>query len=134
MNEITILYIEDNPPNVVVVERIVESLGYGLRVATNATDGMALAFELHPNLILMDVSLPDIDGLTATRQLRADPRTEKIPIVAVTANAMVGDREKCLEAGCNEYLSKPVQVKSLSQVIRQFTAENGSAANGLAAD
>src|SRR5215813_14064726 len=92
----SILYIEDNPSNVIVVQRIIESMGGTLIVATNATDGLNIAFKTPPDIILMDISLPDIDGLTATGMLRANPLTTHIPIIAVTASAMVGDRERCL--------------------------------------
>jgi two-component system, cell cycle response regulator DivK len=117
---ISILYIEDNPSNVIVVERIVESIGGKLSVAYNATDGLEMAFKYLPDLILMDISLPDMDGLTATGILRTNPLTANTPIIALTASAMVGDRERCLAAGCNEYVAKPLQVKTLVTVLNNF--------------
>jgi len=117
---VNILYIEDNPPNIIVVERIIESLGGKLDVAMNARDGLKMAYTMHFDLILMDISLPDIDGLTATRELRSNPNTAQIPIIAVTASAMVGDRERCLNAGCTDYIAKPLQVKTLSAILKQY--------------
>ena len=117
---ITVLYVEDNPPNVIVVERIVESLGYRLIAATDGTSGLEMALKEKPDLILMDISLPDISGLTVTAQIRADPVMGQVPIIAVTANAMVGDREKCLAAGCNEYLSKPLRLNIVVNTLKQY--------------
>jgi CheY-like chemotaxis protein len=122
MGTTLILYIEDNPSNVIVVERILESLNYQLLVATNALTGIDLAASKQPNLILMDVGLPDIDGLTATRMLRENPQTADIPIIAVTASAMQGDREKCIEAGCNDYIAKPLQIKPFVKVLSKFVS------------
>src|SRR5258708_35448928 len=118
VESILVVYIEDNPANVVVVEPIVESLGYKLLVAPNATQGLEMIARECPNIILMDISLPDIDGLTATGMLRAREESKHIPIIAVTANAMAGDREKCLASGCNDYIAKPFQVKTLLTSIK----------------
>jgi two-component system, cell cycle response regulator DivK len=120
-----VLYIEDNPPNVTVVARVMESLGYDLIVATNAKDGLLIAFQDHPDLILMDVGLPDMDGLTATRHLRAQEETHYIPIIAITASAMVGDRERCIEAGCDDYIAKPFQVKTLVDTLNRCLEKFG---------
>jgi two-component system cell cycle response regulator DivK len=123
MTPVTILYIEDNAPNVTVVERIIESMGHQLIVATNARDGLDIVFRDKPDIILMDISLPDMDGLTATKLIRADAVMGNVPIIAVTANAMVGDREKCLEAGCNEYLQKPIMLKTLVNALKPYVTE-----------
>src|SRR5262249_2590842 len=123
---ITILYVEDSPANVLVVERIVEHLGYRLLVATDGTTGLEMALREKPDLILMDISLPDISCLTVTAQVRADPLMGRVPIIAVTANAMVGDREKCLAAGCNEYLSKPLLMGTLVKALKHFLPEKAT--------
>jgi CheY-like chemotaxis protein len=121
----SILYIEDNPPNVAVVERVTENLGYTLHVAINATEGLQMLYTLRPDLVLMDIGLPDIDGLTATRQIRADHIWKDLPVIAITASAMVGDREKCLEAGCSDYLAKPFQVKDLMNIFNKWLPLGG---------
>jgi two-component system cell cycle response regulator DivK len=117
---LTILYVEDNPSNVTVVERVVDSLGYRLLLAADGQSGLDVARTELPNLILMDVGLPDMTGLEVTTILRGEEATRDIPIVAITAHAMNGDRERCLEAGCNEYLAKPFQVRELTGMIRMF--------------
>jgi CheY-like chemotaxis protein len=117
---INILYVEDNPPNVVVIERIIESLGGKLSVATTGREGIKMAFGQHFDLILMDISLPDIDGLTITRELRSNVNLAHVPIIAITASAMVGDRERCLEAGCTDYIAKPLQVKQVIALLKQY--------------
>lgn len=118
----TILYIEDNPSNVLVVDRIVESLGHRLVVATNAHDGMEMLLKDRPDLVLMDVGLPDLDGLTATQQIRTHAGMDTLPIIAVTASAMTGDRERCLEAGCDDYIAKPFQMRTLIDMLRRYLA------------
>jgi len=116
----TILYVEDNESNIVVVERVAASMGIKLVVARNGQDGLTMAHSEMPNLILMDIGLPDIDGIEATKLLREASDTHFIPIIAVTAHAMNGDREQCLAAGCDEYLSKPFQVGALKKILDQF--------------
>lgn len=118
--QLTILYVEDNPSNVIVVDRIVESLGHKLLVAVNGGEGINMAFEHRPDVILMDINLPDIDGLTATKRIRENPDMQNVPIIAITARAMTGDREKCLAAGCNEYLAKPFQVNMLVDILKRM--------------
>jgi CheY-like chemotaxis protein len=122
----TILYAEDNPSNVAVVQKIARNLGCDLLVAPDGQTALDIARNQRPHLILMDIGLPDLDGLEVTRMLRLEQATHNTPVVAVTAHAMNGDREKCLNAGCNEYLSKPYLVKDLSAVIQKFleTGEN----------
>lgn len=116
----SILYVEDNPSNIIVVERIVESLGYQLLLAQDGQTGLSMARSELPSLILMDVGLPDMTGLEVTGILRGEDATRNIPIIAVTAHAMNGDRERCLAAGCNEYLSKPFKVKELTNMIQLY--------------
>ena len=116
-----VLYVEDNASNIVVVERVCEHLKLPLRVVSNATDAIASVLEAPPCLILMDVSLPDVDGLAATRLIRSlrEPLAQ-IPIIAITASAMVGDRERCLAAGCNDYLAKPFTVRALVDILQTY--------------
>lgn len=119
-----ILYVEDNASNVIVVSRIAESLGVELKAVSDAISMFASLSEQLPMLILLDISLPDIediDGLTAARMIREKPSPlSEIAIVAVTANAMEADRERCLEAGCNDYLAKPFRVSELTSVIKRY--------------
>jgi len=116
-----VLYVEDNDSNIVVVKRVCEHLKLPLRVVGNATDAIASVLEAPPSLILMDISLPDVDGLAATRLIRSlrEPLA-RIPIIAITASAMVGDRERCLAAGCNDYLAKPFTVRALVDILQTY--------------
>ncbi len=122
-----ILYIEDNPLNMRLVQKILKSVGYDMIPATDGLTGVALAASELPDLILMDVNLPDIDGLDATSRLKASPDLNWIPVVAVTANAMHGDRERCLAAGCDGYIAKPVTKVELINTINYFVNTNTSA-------
>jgi CheY-like chemotaxis protein len=96
---------------------------YEIFEAADGQEGIAMAERLRPDLILMDLSLPLIDGWQATSTLKADARTSDIPIVAISAHAMVGDEEKALQAGCNAYLSKPVDFNELDRVVRQYLGD-----------
>lgn len=108
-----ILLIEDNEMNLDMLSRRLERKGFDVIIAMDGAKGVDLAHEEQPDLILMDMSLPVMDGWEATRQLKADNETQAIPIVALTAHAIAGDREKCLAAGCDEYESKPVKFPRL---------------------
>src|SRR2546421_2734613 len=112
-----ILYIEDTENNRILVTRRLEKKGYRVLTAENAEQGLALARAERPHLILMDMGMPDIDGWTATRQLRADPRLNHIPVIALTAHAMQGDREKAIAAGCDDYETKPFDFPRLFEKI-----------------
>ncbi len=114
-----ILCVEDNPQNLRLVRKILKHQGYEVLEALDGNSGMRLAEEEAPDLILMDVNLPDMDGLEATRQIKAKPTIKHIPIIALTANAMYGDAEKCLEAGCDGYVAKPVSRKGLLDVVTE---------------
>ena len=118
----TVLYIEDNRDNRMLVRRILMASDYDFQVveADNARTGIEMAQESPPDLILMDMSMPEMDGLTATRMLRGIDHLRDIPIVALTANAMEGDREKSLEAGCTGYIRKPVDVDKLPEEIIHY--------------
>ena len=118
----TVLYIEDNRDNRMLVRRILMASDYDFQVveADNARTGIEMATQSPPDIILMDMSMPEMDGLTATRMLRGIDHLRDIPIVALTANAMEGDREKSLEAGCTGYIRKPVDVDKLPDEVLHY--------------
>jgi CheY-like chemotaxis protein len=108
-----ILMVEDNEMNRDALSRRLERRGYEVVLAVNGTDGITLAQLAQPDLILMDLGLPEIDGWEATRRLKAEPTTEHIPVIALSAHAMAGDREYALEAGCDDFDTKPVDFTRL---------------------
>jgi len=108
-----ILLVEDNEMNLDMLSRRLERRGYELVIAMDGAKGIELAGTESPDLILMDMSLPVVDGWEATRRLKADESTKQIPIIALTAHAIAGDRERCIAAGCDEYESKPVKFPRL---------------------
>ena len=113
-----IVYVEDNDDNVFMLQTRFEiTEGYELLVAVNGQDGLVLVAEENPDLVLMDLDLPDIDGWEVTRRLKANPLTAAIPVIALTAHAMAGDREKALAAGCDEFDTKPIDFDRLLQKI-----------------
>ena len=114
-----LLYIEDMPIHVHVMQRITDHLGFELVLASNASDGLLL-LATHPNVILVDISLPDLDGLMLVRSIRNE--MPNVPIVAVTAHAMPDDRERCLSAGCNEYVTKPFGWELMLNLLREIQA------------
>ncbi len=109
-----ILVVEDNPDNRVLITDVLASLDYEVIVAIDGEEGIAKAASEKPDLILLDLSLPLVDGWTATRRIKARPELQHIIIIALTAHAMVGDREKALEAGCDDYVSKPIDLRELA--------------------
>jgi CheY-like chemotaxis protein len=113
-----ILYVEDNDDNVYMLKRRLERAGFEVFVAPDGEQGLAMAHDQRPDLILMDLSLPVMDGWEATRRLKGSEETRSIPVIAVSAHAMPGDREKALKAGCDEYDAKPVKLPSLLAKIR----------------
>jgi CheY-like chemotaxis protein len=115
-----ILYVEDNDDNVYMLKNRLTRAGFVVIIATNGTQGVAMATSEQPDLILMDLTLPDIDGEEATRRIKADPATQHIPVIALTANAMAGDRENALAAGCDDFDTKPVELQRLLGKIRAF--------------
>lgn len=119
-----ILCIEDNPQNMRLVRKILMHHGYEVLEAVDGTSGVALANSEVPDLILMDINLPDIDGLDATHQIKNNPDLAHIPIVALTANAMYGDEERILAAGCDGYISKPVSKNALVEKVAETLAEH----------
>jgi two-component system cell cycle response regulator DivK len=108
-----ILLVEDNEMNRDMLSRRLEKRGYAVTIAVDGREGVTKALADAYDLILMDISLPEIDGCTATRELRAEARTAHTPIIALTAHAMAGDRERALEAGCNDYDTKPIELDRL---------------------
>jgi len=119
MNHV-ILVVEDNERNLKLVRDVLEYAGYDVRVARTGEDGITLAVSEPPDLVLMDLQLPGIDGMEALRRLRESPRTAGIPVVAVTAQAMKQDRERALEAGFNGYVEKPISVRAFPDQVRMF--------------
>jgi len=119
-----VLLVEDNPANVLTIAEYLESKNFQVAIAHNGLEAIARAFEVSPSIILMDIQMPMLDGLEATRRLRAESRFQSVPIIALTALAMPGDRERCLQAGASEYLSKPVSLKQLVQMIDGFIGQN----------
>ena len=116
----TILVVEDNPLNMELVSDILEAQGYTVRQAINGKEAIQEAESHIPDFILMDIQLPGLDGLTVTGIIKDAPATTHVPIIALTAHAMRGDEEKAREAGCDGYISKPIDTRSLPQTIRQF--------------
>jgi len=122
-----ILYVEDNPDNRTLVRRILLSENYGLLEATDAHEALELVKNTKPDLILMDINMPDMDGYTLTAKIKAIPGFEKVPILALTANVMRGDKEKTLEAGCDGYIQKPIDFDELLREIEKFLARSANA-------
>lgn len=120
-----ILYVEDNFENKLFVRRVIESMGHEMLEAETGLDSLVIAAERVPDLILMDVNIPGMDGLETTARMKQNPRLAHIPIIALTANAMKGDRERCLEAGCDGYMQKPVGVSDLRREISRYVTLKG---------
>jgi len=116
----TILYVEDDPNNRTLVRRVLEAEGYQLVDAANASQAMGRLNEHKIDLILMDINMPEVDGYALTTQIKSVPEYAKIPIVAMTANVMRGDRERSLEAGCDGYIQKPIDIDLLTQQVERF--------------
>ena len=119
----TILYVEDNPENRLLIRRILQVEGYVILEASSAFEALEMLKTQRPDLILMDINLPEMDGYTLTARLKSLPNLNNVPIVALTANVMRGDRERTLEAGCDGYIQKPVDVDALPDQISQFLRE-----------
>jgi CheY-like chemotaxis protein len=114
-----ILIVDDNPTNLKLAFVILQGAGYEITTAVNAAEVLALKGE-PPQMIMMDIQLPDLDGLELTRRLRKDPRYQNVRIVALTAYAMKGDREKALEAGCDGYVAKPIDIELLLSTVEKL--------------
>jgi two-component system cell cycle response regulator DivK len=120
MSKGTILYVEDNPDNRTLVRRVLMVEDYTVVEAESAQIALEILQQQAPDLILVDINMPDMDGYTLTSQIRSIPGFATIPIVALTANVMRGDREKSLEAGCDGYIQKPVDIDVLSQQVERY--------------
>jgi two-component system cell cycle response regulator DivK len=119
-NKGTILYVEDNPDNRLLVKRVLLAEDYSLLEAIDAMDALSVLKTARPDLILMDINMPDMDGYTLTAKIKSLPGFERVPILALTANVMRGDREKTLEAGCDGYIQKPLDIDQLTREIEKF--------------
>jgi len=120
----TILYVEDNIDNRTLVRRVLISEDYNLIEATNAAECLKVLESTKPDLILMDINMPDMDGYTLTAKIKTTPGFERIPILALTANVMRGDKEKTLEAGCDGYIQKPLDIDQLVKEVERFLARS----------
>lgn len=118
-----ILLVEDNPATIEVMQQELELLGYDVVVAKDGVEAVELAATGLPDLIVMDIALPKLDGLQAASQIRANPKTKAIPILAATARALPEDRGKCLASGCDDYLAKPFTHRELGAAIERLLAE-----------
>jgi len=118
-----ILYVEDNDDNVYVLQNRLGRAGYEVIVARDGAEGVAMASAERPDLVLMDLSLPVLDGWEATRTIKRASQTQRIPVIALSANAMAGDREKALAAGCDDFDTKPVDLPRLLAKIRALVPE-----------
>lgn len=122
-----ILVIEDTENNRIIISRRLKSRGHDVHLCANAEDGIPAARELRPDLILMDIGLPGMDGWDAARLLKTDPATQRIPIIALTAHAMAGDRQRALDARCDDYETKPIDFASLFAKIDRLTGGTSAA-------
>jgi CheY-like chemotaxis protein len=119
-----ILLVEDNEMNRDMLKRRLKRKGYDVFIAVDGAEGVELSLTQHPDLILMDMSLPVMDGWQATQKIKANPQTKSIPVIALTAHAMAGDREKCLAVGCNDYDTKPIEFPRLLQKIEALLQQS----------
>lgn len=121
-----ILYVEDNEDNIFMLKNRLARAGHTVVIAKDGAQGVAMASSERPDMILMDLSLPVLDGWQATSQIKAAPDTKHIPVIALTANAMAGDREKALAAGCDDYDTKPIELPRLLGKIKALAEKAGS--------
>jgi CheY-like chemotaxis protein len=135
MEQKTVLYIEDNFHNRRIVRKILQSRGYTVIEAEDGRSGLNMIQQLRPPLILLDIGLPGMDGLEVLRQIKRDVRLREIPVIAITASAMRGDRERFLDAGCSDYISKPIQaMELLNMVAEYYPSSNGRGIPGSPMD
>lgn len=116
----TVLCIEDNRDNRILVRRILQAEGYSVLEASNAFEGLQMALVQRPDIILVDINMPHIDGLTLASRLKAYPSMAHVPVIAITANVMHGDRERSLAAGCDGYIQKPIDIDALPDQVARF--------------
>jgi CheY-like chemotaxis protein len=122
-----VLLVEDNEDNRIVYSTILRHFGYHVSEALNGEEGIAKARAERPDLILMDISIPIIDGWEATQVLKHDPATKNIPIIALTAHALASDREKAMEVGCDGYLAKPCEPRAVVAEVQRFLGRSDAA-------
>jgi two-component system cell cycle response regulator DivK len=115
-----VLYIEDNRDNLILVRRVLKAAGFELLEATNARDGIELAQRAQPDLILIDINMPEMDGLTATTHLRQIPELEHVPVIALTANVMRSVLDRAAEAGCDGHIAKPIKIDEFPEQIMRY--------------
>ncbi|MBI3150971.1 MAG: response regulator [Chloroflexi bacterium] len=127
LNKGTVLYVEDNPDNRNLIRRVLVAEGYSMVDAINAGQAIQRLEDGKVDLILMDINMPDMDGYTLTAKIKGIQKFSNIPIIAVTANVMRGDREKSLEAGCDGYIQKPIDIDTLAQQIERFMTRSANA-------
>lgn len=120
MGNATILYVEDNLDNRMLVRRVLEAEGYQVVEAESARRALDILQDRNPDLILMDINLPEMDGYSLTSLFKTSPNLKDVPVIALTANVMKGDRERTLEAGCDGYIQKPIDVDHLPSQIRRY--------------
>jgi two-component system cell cycle response regulator DivK len=118
MSDVHILYVEDNPANRMLVKRVLEAEGFSMIEAIDGPSGLEIAAQTRPDLILLDINLPEIDGYELAKRFRDTPGLQHVPILAVTANVMKGDRERTLAAGCDGYIQKPIDIDRLPQQVK----------------
>jgi two-component system cell cycle response regulator DivK len=118
-----VLAIEDNLSNMILISRVVEAEGYELIKAEDGIIALDLLAKEKPDLILLDINIPGVHGLDLASRLKADDRLADVPLIATTANVLLGDRERCLEAGCDDYLPKPLDIRELRQMMRHYLAK-----------
>lgn len=121
--KVKILYVEDNPENRLLVRRILMAENFDVIEAGDAYQAMKIIETTQPDLILMDINLPEIDGYTLTARIKKNPKLSQVPIIALTANVMKGDRERILDSGCDGYIQKPIDVDALPILIRSYLGD-----------
>jgi two-component system cell cycle response regulator DivK len=125
MSDIRILYIEDNPENRLLVRRVLEAEGHTVFEASDGPSGLEAATKVDPDLVLLDISLPEVDGYDLAERFQEMEELDRVPILAVTANVMKGDRERSLAAGCDGYIPKPIDIDRLPEQINRALKRAG---------
>ncbi|HEY7683319.1 MAG TPA: response regulator [Gemmatimonadales bacterium] len=131
MTSAMVLVVEDHPMNLELASDVLRTAGLTVLEATTATEGLRMAGEHLPDLVLLDIRLPDMSGLEALRRLRADPRTAAIPVVALTAQAMKGDEEAARSAGCIGYITKPINTRTFPTEVARYLTREGPERGGI---
>lgn len=122
MEKSRVLIVEDDPDTLELVRFILTRAGFDVLLASNGLEGLKAARESHPSLILLDMAMPEMDGIATTKELKADPKTQDIPIVALTVRALSSDRKKALDAGCVGYITKPMDVAAFVTEVKKWTS------------